>query len=103
MIRRHDNLGLVRVRDQIHGAAHALEHFTGDHIVGQVATCADLQRAEDGYIDVSTANHAEGLGAVESGGAGEEGHSFFAGIDDIAVISRRSAHKSFMSFKYQDA
>lgn len=86
MVRRHDNLGLVRVRHQVHGTAHTLEHFTGDHVVGQVAIGADLQRAEDGHVDVAAANHAEGFGAVESGGAGEEGDGFFACVDDIAVV-----------------
>jgi hypothetical protein len=39
----HDDLRLVGIRDEIHGAAHAFEDFSGDHVVGQVAVGADLE------------------------------------------------------------
>ena len=46
MARRDDDLRLVRVRDQVHGTAHALEDLAGDHVVGQVAVGADLECLE---------------------------------------------------------
>lgn len=46
MTRGHDDLCLVRVRDQIHGATHALEYLAGDHVIGEVAVGADLQGLE---------------------------------------------------------
>jgi hypothetical protein len=39
-----NDLGLVRVADQIHRAAHALEDFAGDHEIGEVARGGDLER-----------------------------------------------------------
>ena len=45
--------------DQVHRAAHALDHLAGDHPVGEVAVLGDLHGAQDGEIDVSTSNHGE--------------------------------------------
>jgi hypothetical protein len=102
----HDDLRLVGIRDEIHGAAHAFEDFAGDHIVGQVAVGADLEGlrreleiyeviyvvnwfgstyTQDGYVNVAAADHPEGFGAVECCGAGDEGYCFFAGVDDVAI------------------
>ena len=53
--------------DEIHRAAHALDHLARDHPVGEVALLADLHRAEDGEVDVPAADHREALGAREDG------------------------------------
>ncbi len=39
--------------DEVHGAAHALDHLAGDHPVGEVAALGDLHGAEDGEVDVA--------------------------------------------------
>jgi hypothetical protein len=43
MARCYDDLRLVGVRDEIHGAAHAFEYFAGDHVIGEIAVGADLK------------------------------------------------------------
>lgn len=50
MLGGDDDLGVVGVGDEIHCAAHPFEDFAGDHVVGQIADCTDL----------------EGLGLLES-------------------------------------
>lgn len=51
MARGHDDFRLVGIRDEIHGAAHALEDFAGDHVVGEVAVGADLEGL-GGQLDI---------------------------------------------------
>ena len=85
VVSEDDNLGLVRVRDQIHSAAHTLEHAARDEVVGQVAVGADLQGTQHGDVDVAAADHAERLGAVEGAAAGHDGDGLFAGVDDVGV------------------
>lgn len=43
----NNDLGLVGVGDQIHGAAHSLEDFAGDHVVGQIAVSAHLKSLDN--------------------------------------------------------
>lgn len=38
----HHNLGLIGVRNQVHGTSHTLEDFSRDHVVGQVTLCTHL-------------------------------------------------------------
>jgi hypothetical protein len=40
---------------------------------------------EDGNVNVAAPDHAEGLGAVEHGGAGDERDGLFSGVDDVGV------------------
>jgi hypothetical protein len=42
MAGRDDNLRIVWIRDQIHGATHALEYLARDHEVGKIAVGTDL-------------------------------------------------------------
>lgn len=79
----YHNLGIVGVGDQVHCSSHSLEYLAGDHVVGQITVGAHLQGSKNRHIDVTSANHAEGLGAVECGSSGNQSHSFFAGIDYI--------------------
>jgi len=73
----HNNLGLIGVRDQVHGASHALEDLSGNHVIGKVTLCADLQslsqlvslnssctsneetNPQDRHVNVPTPNHTE--------------------------------------------
>ena len=45
--------------DEVHRAAHALDHLAGDHPVGEVAVLRHLHRAENGEIDMAAADHRE--------------------------------------------
>lgn len=94
MVRRYHDLGLVRVRYQVHRTAHALENLAGDHVVGQVTRCRDLQGAEDRHVDVAATDHAEGLAAVESSGTWEEGDCLLASIDDIAKWKKKKKNQN---------
>src|SRR5687768_12366954 len=49
-------------RDEIHRAAHALDHLARDHPVRPVAFLVDLEGAQHRQIDVSAAHHRERLG-----------------------------------------
>src|ERR1019366_9777199 len=68
-------------------ASHALDHFAGDHPVGEVALFVNLHRAQHAEVDVAAADHGEGFGTREVGGAGQFGDSFLAGVDDIGVLA----------------
>src|SRR5216683_3865198 len=74
--------------DQVHGAAHAFQHFSGNGPVGEIALFVDLQRAENGEVDVAAANHAKGIGGGKITGAGKLGDGFLARIDEIGVNFR---------------
>lgn len=63
-------------RYQIHGSSHALDELAGDDPVGDVAVAGDLHGAEDGEVEVASSDDAEGLGAGEGGGAGQQGDGF---------------------------
>ena len=51
--------------DEIHRAAHALDHLAGDHPVGEIAVLRHLHRAEDREVDMAAAHHAERIRAEE--------------------------------------
>ncbi len=63
VLHHHDHA--LRAVDEVHRAAHALDHLPGDHPVGEVAAGADLHRAEHGDVDVPAADHRERQGRVE--------------------------------------
>lgn len=46
MARGDDDLRLVRVGDQVHGTAHALEDLAWDHVVGKIPVRAYLEGLE---------------------------------------------------------
>src|SRR5208337_2920971 len=66
----HGDEDALGAGNEVHGAAHAFEHFAGDSPVGEGSLFVDLQRAEDGEVDMSAANHGEGIGGREIDGAG---------------------------------
>jgi hypothetical protein len=49
----------ARASDQVHGSAHALDHFSGDHPVGEIALFVYLHGAEHAEVDVAATNHGE--------------------------------------------
>ena len=61
----HRDDDLLGSGDEIHRAAHALDHLAGNHPVGEVAFLVHLQRAEHGQVDVPAAHHRERVGAAE--------------------------------------
>ena len=81
----HDDHALGR-RDQIHRAAHALDHLAGDHPVGEIAVLRDLHRAQDGAVDVAAADHGERLGRREIGAARQLGDRLLAGVDEVGIL-----------------
>ena len=67
--------------NEIHRATHALDQFTRNHPVRQIAVFRDFHRAEDRHIDLTTADHREGLVATEIGRAVHLGYGLLTGID----------------------
>jgi hypothetical protein len=80
-----DDLGLLGVGDEVHGAADALD-LTGEHEVSEVTVLADLQGAEHGEIDAASADHTETLVGAEDGGAGVQGDGFLARVDQVGIL-----------------
>jgi len=74
-------LPLARRRSR---AAH--EPLAGHGPVGDGGVRPDLQRAQDGQVDVSPANHRDAVGRVEQRGAGPHRHRLLAGIDQLRVL-----------------
>jgi hypothetical protein len=71
--------------DEVHGAAHALDHFAGDLPVGDIAGFADFHGAQDGKVDLAGADHAKAFGGIEKGGAGDRGDGLLTGVDEIGI------------------
>jgi len=71
--------------DKVHGAAHALEHFPRNGPVGEGSLFIDLQRAEDGEVDVAAANHGERIGGGKIGSAGKFANCLFSGVDEVGI------------------
>src|SRR6266852_375107 len=81
----HGDEDALRAGDQVHGAAHAFQHFAGNGPVGEIALFIDLQRAEYGEVDVAAANHAKGIGGGKITGARKLGDGFLARVDEIRI------------------
>ena len=62
----HDADDLLDGRDQVHRAAHALDHLAWDHPVGDVAICRDFHRAKHGQDDMLAMDHGEAVCDGES-------------------------------------
>src|ERR1700756_4902943 len=83
MVHQHDHpAGSV---DQVHGPAHALDHGSGHHPVGQVTVAGHLHTAEHGDVDVTAADHRETGCRVEVRRTGHHRHRLLAGIDQVGV------------------
>ncbi len=57
--------------------------------VGEVARSRDLEGAEHAEIEMAAADHAERVGVMEVGAAGEERHRLLAGVDQVFVLLAR--------------
>src|SRR5262249_7879492 len=82
----HHNDHLLDAGDEVHGAAHALDHLAGYHPVGEVAVLSNLHGAEHRQINVSATHHAEAVGAREIAGGRQFGHGLLPGIDEIGIL-----------------
>ena len=81
----HGDVDALRSCNEVHGAAHAFKHFAGDGPIGESSLFVDLERAEDGEIDVATANHSERIGGRKINGAGNFGDGFLASVDEVGI------------------
>src|SRR5260370_451772 len=81
----HGDEDALGAGDQVHGAAHAFKHFSGNGPVGEIALFVDLQCAKDGEVDVAAANHAKGIGGGKITGAGKLGDGFLPCLDEIGI------------------
>jgi hypothetical protein len=57
VLHHHDDF--LDAADQVHRAAHALNHLAGDHPVGEVAVLGHLHGSQDGNVDMAAADHGE--------------------------------------------
>lgn len=80
-----NDLGLVRIGNKVHGATHTLDKLAGNHEVGEITVGGNFHGTENGYVDVATSDHTEGLGGVKNGSTRNEGDGFFTGVDDVGV------------------
>ena len=51
--------------DQIHRAAHAFDHFSGDHPVCEIPILGHFHRAQDRQIDMPASDHRKAGRAIE--------------------------------------
>src|SRR5580700_7686432 len=82
----HGDNHAARAGDQVHSAAHALDHFSRDHPIGEIALFVDLHGAEHAEVDVAAADHGERISAGKISGPGEFTHSFFSGVDEVRIF-----------------
>ncbi len=75
-----------RTGHQVHRAAHAFDHFAGDHPVREVALLVHFHRAEHAQVNVTAANHGERIGARKIRSAGKFADRFLAGVDEVSIF-----------------
>ncbi len=80
----HDDDALGAV-DQVHRAAHPLDHRAGHHPVRDVTLRRDLHGSENRDVDLAAANHSEGGRGVEVRRTGNSRDGFLAGVDEFRV------------------
>lgn len=81
----NDDLGLLGVGDQVHGTTDTL-NLSGKHEVGEITVLADLEGTEHGEVDLTSADHTEGLLGAEEGSAGVQSDGLLAGVDQVRVL-----------------
>ncbi len=84
----HGDEDALGAGDEVHRAAHAFQHFPGNGPIGESALFIDLERTENGKIDVASANHGERIGGRKIGATGEFSDGFLAGVDEIRIDFR---------------
>ena len=80
--RHDDGLGL----HQVHSAAHTGHQFAWNHPIGDVAVLGHLHSTEDSLVNVTAADHTEGVGGAEGDSAGLCGDEAAAGVDEVRVF-----------------
>src|SRR2546423_15715453 len=82
----HDHPYRARTGSEIHGAAHQRSLVREPHVpVGEIAIGRDLERAKNGYVDMTTADHGERPGGIDDRCAWPDGNAPAAGIDQVSV------------------
>ena len=96
-------------RYQVHGAAHSLHHFAGDHPICEIPCFIYFHRAKHAQINVAASDHGKGIGARKICRAGHLAHGFFAGINQVGIflpfdwIRTDPQHAVFALKNYVDA
>ena len=81
----HHNHHALNAGDQIHRPAHAFDHFTRHHPIGEITGFRDFHRPQDRQIDVPAADHRETIGRAEITGFGQFGDGLLARIDQVGI------------------
>ena len=72
---------------QIHGTADPGREFRiAGGPIGEIAGRRHLEGAEQGEVDMATADHREGVGMDEHRGAGHQRDIFLRGVDQVLVL-----------------
>ena len=80
----HDN-DAAHTSDQIHGAAHALDHLAGNHPVGEITGLADLHCAEDCEVNLAATDHRKRICTRKNGRPWDGRHGLLACVDQIRI------------------
>src|SRR5256885_428759 len=85
MLHHHQNL--LRAHREIHRAAHGRDRVCAAGVpVGEVAGHRYLERPQNAEIEVSAADHAEGVGMVKISPARQKRYRLLSGVDEIFVF-----------------
>src|SRR5262249_41659345 len=82
----HCNNYALGARHEVHGPAHALHHFAGDHPVRQIPSLIALHRTQNTQVNVPATDHRERSRAIEVSRAPKFSDRFFAGVDEIRIL-----------------
>ena len=70
---------------KIHGSTHSVDLLTRNHPVSQVSLLAHLERAKNGPIQVTAANHSKRGGRIKGGPTRIQRYGLFAGVDQVVI------------------
>src|SRR5947207_1921581 len=85
MLHHHQNL--LRAHREVHRAAHGRDRVCAAGVpVGEVASHRHLERPQNAEIEVSAADHAEGVGMVKISPARQKRYRLLPGVDEIFVF-----------------
>src|SRR5215510_12397864 len=84
VLHRHEDA--FGAHGEVHRSPHAFDHLSGDQPIGEIPLLAYLHGSQYRHVDVTAADHPERGGGVEKRRAGNRGHRFFAGVDQIGIF-----------------
>src|SRR5260370_24576463 len=84
----HDHYDAPGPGNQIHCSAHAFDHLSRNHPVGDITLLTDLHRPQNRQIDVAAPNHREAFRAVKDRGSGQSRDRLFTLVDEISILFR---------------